>query len=291
MVMAMRTPVVRWLVWTAASLAVAGTVAGGTMLLERSFIYFPSRDPMSYRAGAAAAAAAGVSVEDCEITTADGVRLHAWWCRPSTPSRAVMLMFHGNAGNLADRADMMVDFARLSAEVLMVDYRGYGRSEGRPSERGLRADASAAWSYLTEVREVPPQRVVLYGESLGGAVAVDLASRSEPSGLVVQSSFTSIPDIAGVHMPLIPRILIRTQMDSAAAIVRVRCPVLVIHSPDDEIVPYGMGRRLFELAPGPKRWLEVPGAGHNETWSMGGRGLLAALQEFLVSCVGEAPDS
>ncbi len=255
------------------------------MLLEDSFVYFPTRDPMSFRVGAAAAAVAGVSIEDCDITTADGVRLHAWWCRPATPARAVVLMYHGNAGNLADRVDMLLDLARISAETLIVDYRGYGRSQGRPSERGLRADATAAWSYLTEARGVLPHHVVLYGESLGGAVAIELASRTDPAGLVVQSSFTSIPDMAGVHMPWIPRFLIRTRMDSATAIERVRCPVLVVHSPDDEIVPYEMGRRLFDLAPGPKRLFEVPDAGHNDTWSSGGPRLLTELRTFLASCV------
>lgn len=260
------------------------------MLLEASFIYFPTRDPMSYRIGASVAASAGIRIEDCAITTSDGVRLHAWWCRPSRPARAVVLLFHGNAGNLADRADMLVDLTRLSAEVLIVDYRGYGRSEGRPSERGLQADADAAWSFLTAERGTPPARVVLVGESLGGAVAIELASRAEPAGLVVQSSFTSIPDMAAVHMPFIPRFLIRTRMDSAAAIGHVSCPVLVIHSPRDEIVPYSMGRRLYDLAPEPKRWVEVPDAGHNETWSFGGARLLAELRVFLDRCVGGSRD-
>ncbi len=286
----MSAPDARRQVWIAASLAMLGLMAGGFVLLEDRFIYFPTRDRESFRAGAAVAAAAGVAVEDCEITTADGVQLHAWWGRPATRSRAVVLLFHGNAGNLADRADMMVDLAGLPAEVVLVDYRGYGRSSGRPGERGLRADATAVWSYLTKDRRISPQRVVLYGESLGGAVAVELASRTDPAGLILQSSFTSIPDMAAVHMPVIPRFMIHTRMESAAAIGRVRCPVLVIHSPEDEIVPYWMGQRLFELAPGPKRLFEVLGAGHNETWVLGGTRLRTALGEFLAACVGQSPD-
>jgi hypothetical protein len=196
----------------------------------------------------------------------------------------VLLWFHGNAGNLAQRADVMLLLARIPAQVVIVDYRGYGRSEGRPNEKGLYRDARAAWSYLTEESGVEPGRIVLYGVSLGGAVAVDLATTADPAGLILQSSFTSVPDMAAEHYAFVPRWMIRTRMDSLAKIGAVTCPVLVAHSTADEVVPFDHGRRLFEAARGDTRFFEIDGAAHNETWMMGGGEYLAAIREFLVRC-------
>jgi fermentation-respiration switch protein FrsA (DUF1100 family) len=196
----------------------------------------------------------------------------------------VLLWFHGNAGNLAHRADLMLELARLPAQVFIVDYRGYGRSDGRPSEEGLYRDARAAWRYLRDQGGVEADRIVILGKSLGGAAAVDLAAEVSPAGLILESSFVSVPEMAARHYPFIPRWFVRTKMDSLSKIERVRCPILVIHSPDDEIVPYEQGRRLFEAAGGDKRFLEVPGAHHNELWLVGGADYLRALREFLLDC-------
>jgi fermentation-respiration switch protein FrsA (DUF1100 family) len=230
------------------------------------------------------------TVEDHWFAAADGTRLHGWWARSAAvggaPEPALLLWFHGNAGNLAHRADQVLALAEeLPADVFIVDYRGYGRSEGRPSERGLYLDARGAWRYLTEECAVPPTRIVLLGVSLGGAVAVDLAAEVEPAGLIVQSSFTSVPDMAAHHYPFIPRWLVRTRMDSAAKIGRVRCPMLVAHSPADDVVPYELGRRLYDAASGDRRFYEIAGAAHNETWLIGGNAYLDSLRDFITHCV------
>ena len=166
-----------------------------------------------------------------------------------------------------------------------MDYRGYGRSEGSPDEDGVYADAMAAWRYLLDDRGVAPSSVIIYGFSLGGAVAVDLASRVEAAGLVVQSSFTCVPDMAAAIFPLVPRALVRTQMDSAGKILAVSGPKLFIHSPRDELVPYRLGKKLYEAAGEPKAFYVVEGAGHNDTFLAGGQGLLSTLLEFVDNAV------
>ena len=171
----------------------------------------------------------------------------------------------------------------LPAEVLIFDYRGYGRSEGKPSEKGLYSDARAAWRYLEVERSVAPERVVLFGRSLGAGVAVDLASHVEPAGLVVESGFSSIPAMARHHYPFIPRFLVRSRMDSLTKIQTISCPKLFVHSRADEVAPFALGYALYEAAPEPKKFYEVEGAGHNETSLVGGRAYFAALAEFINS--------
>jgi fermentation-respiration switch protein FrsA (DUF1100 family) len=260
-------------------------------LFEESMIFFPEREPVGVWDVNAVARGSRTTVEDCFFETSDGVRLHAWWCRPtgddarSDPtSEMVLLWFHGNAGNLAQRADQMLALAELPAQVFIVDYRGYGRSKGRPSEEGLYRDGRAAWRYVTVDSEVDPGRVVLFGVSLGGAVAVDLATEVDPAGIIVQSAFTSVPDMAAHHYPFIPRWLVRTKMDSLGKIGRIHCPILIIHSPVDEVVPFEHGRRLVAAARGDVRFLEVPGAAHNETRLAGGSHYMRALRDFLIHC-------
>jgi fermentation-respiration switch protein FrsA (DUF1100 family) len=261
------------------------------VVFEESLIFFPDPYPSGMWDTDAVARASGNTLEDCFFTASDGARLHAWWCRPPTAaagrgptSDTVLLWFHGNAGNLAHRADMMLDLASIPAQVFIVDYRGYGRSEGRPNERGLSRDADAAWRFLTVERGIAADRIVLFGKSLGGAVAIDLATRVTPAGLIAQSSFTSVPAMAAHHYPFVPKFLVRTKMDNLSKIGGLDCPIMVIHSPADEVVPYDHGRRLFEAAGGDKRFFEVPHAGHNETWLVGGADYLDAIREFLVDC-------
>ncbi len=270
----------------------SGTILITMAIFEESMIFFPDRYPIGDWDAAAVSRANGVAVEDRFFDAADGVRLHGWWCRPvgadvdGPTADAVLLWFHGNAGNLAQRAVQMVALARMPVQVFIVDYRGYGRSEGRPTERGLYRDARAAWRHVTHDSGVDPDRIVVLGVSLGGAVAVDLAAEVDPAGLIVQSSFTSVPDMAARHYPIIPRWLIRTRMDSVGKIGRVRCPILVAHSPDDDVVPYELGRTLYEAARGDTRFVEIPGAAHNETWIAGGAGYLETLRRFVAHCTG-----
>jgi fermentation-respiration switch protein FrsA (DUF1100 family) len=256
-------------------------------LFERSLIFFPTRYPDGLWDTEAAARGSGCAIDDHFFTASDGVRLHGWWCR-QTGARAdqpMLLFFHGNAGNLSHRAELLIELAtRTPASVFVVGYRGYGRSEGQPSENGLYLDARAAWKHLTDAMGIGADRVIIFGKSLGGGVAVDLAMEAPAAGLIVESSFTSIPDMAGAHYPFVPKFLVRTQMNSAVKIPYVSMPKLFIHSREDRVVPYRLGRELYEAAPEPKRFHEVVGAGHNETWLVGGTAYFQALSEF----VGEA---
>ena len=269
------------------ALVVAGAVAAALVLMavfEDSLIFFPTTYPDGEWDVEAVARGSGCIVEDCSYESEDGVRLHSWWCRRtgSEPGGPVILFFHGNAGNLSHRADLMIELAnRVRAEVVVAGYRGYGRSEGKPSEEGLYADARAAWGYVTVDRGVVPGRVVVFGKSLGGGVAVNLASETDPAGLIVESSFTSIPDMAARHYPFVPKFVIRTRMESLAKIGGIGCPLLVIHSRADEVVPFELGRKLFEAAAEPKTFYEVVGAGHNETWLVGGQSYFEAIARFV----------
>jgi fermentation-respiration switch protein FrsA (DUF1100 family) len=270
--------------------AVVVTMVLLMVVFERSLIFFPTRHPTGRWDASAMAGSLGCEVEDCDYLAADGVRLHSWWVERHDPAAAddpVLLFFHGNAGNLSDRAEFAAALAReVPARVLLAGYRGYGRSEGRPSEEGLAKDALAAWQVATETRGVPAERVIIFGKSLGGAVAVRLADEVSPAGLIVESSFTSIPDMARQHYPFVPRALIRTEMDSLGRIGGISCPKLFVHSRDDEIVPYAMGERLFEAASQPKRFFELSGAGHNETWLVGGGTYMKVIREFVVEATG-----
>lgn len=257
---------------------------GGLMVFEGSMIFFPMRDPVPIQSSGTVA---GSAFSDHVINTEDGLKLHARWFQPPLEpdpgrrSRTVVLFFHGNAGNLSDRTELMVRIAALGVEILIVDYRGYGHSEGKPSEAGLYRDAQATWRFLTLEHGIPSENIVVFGNSLGGSVAIDLATHVEPAGLIVQSSFTSVPDMATRYYPFIPRFVIRTKMDSLSKIPAIVCPKLFIHSTGDEIVPYDMGKALFEAAQGPKTFFEIDGAGHNETLAVGRAAYLESIREFL----------
>ena len=253
-------------------------------LFERSLIFFPTRYPDGMWDTEAAARGTGCVIEDHFFTAKDGTRLHGWWCRrlESRSDDPVLLFFHGNAGNLSHRVDLLIELAtRTPASVFVVGYRGYGRSEGRPKEAGLFLDARAAWAHLTEGSGVGADRIVIFGKSLGGGVAVDLALEAPAAGLIVESSFTSIPDMAGAHYPFVPKFLVRTQMNSVAKVPLISIPKLFIHSQNDRVVPYRLGRELFEAASEPKRFHEVVGASHNDTWLVGGDAYFEALSAFI----------
>ncbi len=281
------------------SVLLGACLLGYVMLFEDSFIYFPSKYPEGIWEHSEPRARAGqivVQIEDVELTAADGVRLHGWYCTPrigradgaleTLEARTTMLYLHGNGGNISHRRDFLEELVRLPANVLIIDYRGYGKSEGRPSEEGLYMDARAAWDHLTKTRAVAPAQIVIFGKSLGGAVAIDLATRVEACGLIVQSSFTSIADMAAEVLPFVPRFVIRTKMDSLTKIADVSCPKLFIHSQADEIVPYRLGRRLFDAAHPPKQFYEVKNAPHNLTNTIGGAPYYEALRAFINSSCG-----
>jgi fermentation-respiration switch protein FrsA (DUF1100 family) len=197
----------------------------------------------------------------------------------------VLLFFHGNAGNISHRRASLEIFHRLGLNVLILDYRGYGRSEGRPSEAGLYRDARAAWDYLLDDRGVAPADVVLFGRSLGGAVGAELASQVRPGALILESTFSSARDLVREIYPILSWLIVRRfDFDTVARLRTVSSPVLVLHSRDDEIIPFELGRRVYEAAPKPKRFHELQGD-HNGGFLLSqpgyGRGLAGFLADQL----------
>lgn len=207
----------------------------------------------------------GSALEEAEFTAADGTRLHGWYF-PRDGAEGQLLYFHGNADfvpNLAPLASLLRRRCRVG--VLIFDYRGYGRSEGRPHEKGILLDARAAHQWLCQRTGVAEDRVILMGRSLGGAVAVDLAAEKGARGLVLENTFTSLPDVAHYHFPWLPtRLCMRTRLNARAKIVQYRGPLLQSHGTADEVVPYPMGRALYEAAPGDKQFLTFEGLEHND---------------------------
>lgn len=212
---------------------------------------------------AAVPAAHGFAYEDVIFTAEDGVRLHGWYV-PRAGSRYVMLFFHGNTRNISWCLDSLALFHRLGFSTFLFDYRGYGRSEGRPNEEGTYRDARAAWDYLVHERGIETGRIVMLGRSLGGAVAAWLAARQAPRALVLESTFLSFPDVAAELHPRLPaRLMARYRYPVKDFIREVHSPVLVVHSRDDELIPYRHGHRLYEVAHEPKRLVSIAGPHYN----------------------------
>jgi fermentation-respiration switch protein FrsA (DUF1100 family) len=263
-------------------LMLAAALLALTLLMlafERRLIYFPVR-VLDLEPGAL-----GLHHEEAFLVAEDGVRIHAWLL-PLAGARRVVLVCHGNAGNISHRLDRALGMQRrLGVSVLLFDYRGYGRSEGSPDEEGTYRDARAAYRYAAEVKGVPPGRIVLFGESLGAAVAAQLALERPAGALILESAFTSIPDMARAAYPFLPPVgpLIRTRYDTLAKVPRLALPLLVLHGERDDIVPPAQGRRVFEAAGGPKRFVIIPGAGHNDTYVAGGEAYWRSLADFLES--------
>lgn len=222
----------------------------------------------------------GLAYESVNITTSDNIVLHGWFV-PARRERGTLLFFHGNAGNISHRLDSIRIFHNLGLSVLIIDYRGYGRSEGRISEEGTYRDAEAAWQYLTGIRKIEPESIILFGRSLGGAIAANLAAKTKPAALILESVFSSVPDMAARLYPVFPvRLLSRFNYDTRKALGSVTCPVLIIHSPDDEIIPLENGKILYEAAHDPKSFLEIRGS-HNEGFLTSGSKYVDGLDNFI----------
>ncbi len=227
-----------------------------------------------------------VGAEEVWFGTSDGVKLHGWlFHSDARPASATVIYFHGNGGNLSYYDWLGRELTRRGFDVLVFDYRGYGRSEGASAdERGLYADADAAYDFVTKARGVEARRVVLYGQSLGTAAAADVAARRECGALVLESGLSSAADMAGEIMPWLPRFvrrLTKNKLDTAGKLARVGCPVLVAHGDRDEIIPVAQGRKLFEAAPARKRLLIVEGARHNDLSNVGGGKYIDTLAQFV----------
>jgi fermentation-respiration switch protein FrsA (DUF1100 family) len=228
-------------------------LAGCGTALERSLIYHPSRTIEG------TPAALGLAYEDVEVTTEDGILIHGWLV--PGPRSATVLYCHGNAGNISHRLSKIEAVQnRLGLSILIFDYRGYGRSEGVPSEAGTYADARAVNAWLRERSSAP---VIYFGESLGAAVAARLASEEPPAALVLEAPFASVPAMASATLPGAGR-LFRTRYDTLGIINQAAAPLLVLHGDGDEVVPHRQGRAVFDAATEPKTFVTVPGARHND---------------------------
>jgi uncharacterized protein len=261
-------------------LGVLAAAYGGLTLwlffFQSSLVYYPEID----REVVATPASAKLPYEDIHLETSDGTVLHGWYV-PAPQPRGAVLFLHGNAGNISHRLDSVAMFHRLGYSTLIFDYRGYGSSGGKPSEPGTYRDAEAAWRYLTEQQHVPSCNIVLFGESLGGAVAAWLAARQKPGALVIASGFTSVPDLGQQLYPYLPvRLLARIRYDTRESLRSVSAPVLIAHSPQDDIIPYEHGRALFAAANPPKQFLELAG-GHNDGFISMRASWVKALGDFL----------
>jgi uncharacterized protein len=244
--------------------------------MEEQFIFFPSAaieaTPKDY----------GVAYEDLYFTTADGVKLNGWLIL-SPGAKTTLLWFHGNGGNISHRAHgakLLRD--KLAANIFMIDYRGYGRSEGVASEAGTYEDAAAALRYLQGRSEVDRERIVLFGQSLGAAVAADLAGRGECLAVILEAPFASIRDMAKAIYPWLPLGgLVKTRYDVVEKVKKIKAPLLVVHGESDDIVPFAQGKKVFESADGPKEFHALRGAHHNDTFEAGGGAYFAAMKKFI----------
>jgi fermentation-respiration switch protein FrsA (DUF1100 family) len=221
----------------------------------------------------------GAEYRDVWIRTTDGVKVHGWYV-PGESDR-VLMFFHGNAGNISHRLESIRHFLQLGLSVLIIDYRGYGQSEGRTTEQGIYRDAEAAWQYLTETNKIPESRIIVFGRSMGASAAAYLAARHCPLALIVESSFTSVPDIAREYYPWLPvRWLSRLRHSAEDFVRETESPVLVIHSRDDEIVPFHHGEAIFQAAGKPRSFIEIRGT-HNDAFLRDEKNYLAGLRSFL----------
>jgi fermentation-respiration switch protein FrsA (DUF1100 family) len=244
---------------------------------QPNLLYFPD---MPTREIEATPADIGLDFEPLTLVTRDDEELDAWFI-PADHARGVLLFCHGNAGNISHRLESIRVFHELGLSVLIFDYRGYGQSSGKPTEKGSYRDADAAWHYLVTQRGIPAEHIILFGRSLGASVAADLATRQSAAAVILESGFTSVPDLAAKFYPWLPvRWLSRYQYDTRKKLADIHSPVLIVHSRDDEIISYANGERLFEAANEPKQFLELRG-GHNDGFFVSGKDYIQGLDSFL----------
>jgi len=248
---------------------------------EPRMIYYPVRDIVQTPADL------GWKFEDIWLTDADGTKINGWYVPASTkpaadPSvaQSIILYFHGNAGNVSDRLDKLAILRSLGLDAFIIDYRGYGRSEGAPNEPGTYQDARAAYEWLTQQRHIDPRRIILYGESLGSAIAVDLATTHPVAGVILEEPFASVAAVGQKMFPFMPvRLLVRNKYDTLAKIAAINAPLLLFHSPQDELIPFSQGQQLYTAARAPKTFIELQGP-HNEACFTSETIYRTALKDF-----------
>jgi len=243
--------------------------------LENRLIFYPDRglddSPSNWN----------LLYRDILLKTKDGEKLHCWFF-PLTGERPVLLFYHGNAGNISHRIENVEHFVNRGVSVFLLSYRGYGKSTGRPSEKGIYVDGLAAYDYLTKTEGIPPARIALFGRSLGGAVAIEVAMQRAVRCIVVESTFTSLKDMSktifpwALFSPFIPN-----HYDNGTKIATLSVPKLIVHGKNDEIVPFWIGEKLFTLAKDEKKFLAIEGAGHNDTYIVGGSTYFDKVVSFI----------
>ena len=231
----------------------------------------------------------GLEYEDVALTTSDNERLHGWYV-PATDGRGVVLFFHGNAGNISHRLDSIAIFHQLGLDTLIIDYRGYGQSTGKTSEQGTYLDAQAAWNYLVDERRIPADRIIVFGRSLGGAIGAWLGAQPDmkngPAAMIIESSFSSGVDMARRLYPFLPvQLITRLRYPVAEYASLLECPVLVVHSRDDEIIPFAMGQSIYEAVKQRKSFLELRGD-HNNGFYISRHDYFEGMNSFIESVLG-----
>ena len=261
-------------------LMMISTTSFGACRIEDRFIFHPDhvtdRDPHHI----------GLRFEDVFFTTQDGLRLHGWLI-PHQEGRATLVWFHGNAGNISDRLlNIKLLHDRIAINIFIFDYRGYGRSEGTASEKGTYLDGEAAINYLLGRDDAAARPLILFGRSLGAAVAAEMAIRFNSSGLILESPFVSIREMARAIFPSLPIAwLLRTRYDTMEKVRLIKTPILVLHGDRDATVPFAQGKKVFEVASEPKKFHRIVGASHNDTFVVGGEEYYRALREFIESAL------
>ena len=245
-------------------------------VMQERIVFLPD---LPGRAIAVTPDAFGFDYTDVQLETSDGVRLHGWYVNAESATGTVLFL-HGNAGNISHRIESIEIFNELGFDVFIIDYRGYGQSNGKVSEQGAYLDAQAAYRYLVDKRRIDPSRIVIFGRSLGGAIAAQLAATQETGALIVESSFTSAADMATELYPFLPaRLLLRLEFPVAEHVAAATAPVLIVHARDDEIIPFAMGQKLFDAASEPKAFLAIDGD-HNTAFFYDRDRYVAGLREF-----------
>jgi len=224
----------------------------------------------------------GLEYQDLYFTTADNVRLNGWFI-PHPLASATMIWFHGNAGNIGDRVDnIKILHEKIRISIFIFDYRGYGRSPGSSSEATTYLDGEAAMNFVRSQLQVESKNLLIFGRSLGAAVAAEMASRHDSRAVILESPFASIGEMAGLMLPVVPiGPLLSAKFDVIAKVGKITAPLLVLHGDQDEIIPFEQGQRVFAAARQPKQFYPIKGANHNDTFIAGGNGYYERLKSFI----------